>query len=191
MIASSPCSRVPHTFVGAKANTAVSWFKPENAEDSSDVESDAGTSVSVKEICHITTPKKCCVTYRKCKKEKDLSTDAGKKKFLEKLAKVKAGGKKQKNLPAFIDATNIKTVLTKDGEIILKGVEIDIPDLAADLKAMHKAEIDQIKNSNCNIKEVISNSMRITTFIAIFLAVFIIISGLIYLIYRAFFASAE
>lgn len=127
-------------------------------------------------------------THRKKDKFKTMSS---KKKFLAKLAKVKAGGFESKNLNRFVNTKeDHKVTFSPDGEIIISNVKVEIPDLAVKYKNDYEAELKKIRDLNCKEKEAISRWTRVSTVVTAVLTVLLAIGALIYIIYQAFFASS-
>lgn len=126
------------------------------------------------------------------KKSKKSFTRSDKKKLLNKLAKANENGFESKNLRRFLNSDkDVKTSFSPDGDITISGIKVLIPDYALDYKKNYDEELKKIRDLNCREKESISRWTRVSTVITAVLTFIIVIFGLIYIIYQAFFARSE
>lgn len=129
---------------------------------------------------------------RHSKKSIKTSTRSDKKKLLEKFAKANENGFESKNLRRFLNSDkDVKTSFSPDGDITISGVKVLIPDYALDYKKKYEDELKKIRDLNCKEKEAISRWTRVSTIVTAILTILLVIFGLIYIIYQAFFAHND
>lgn len=179
-LVSGVCSPLSPRYAASEMRPASLMTRRKDYESESSSSSDSDSSSSSSVSSHKSH-------FKKSKPE----TRSSKMKFLKRLAKVKEGGFESKNLKRFVKQDDVKTTFSQDGDIIVSGVKLEIPDYALDYKKKYDEELKKIRDLNCKEKEAISRWTRVSTVVTAVLTVLLAIGALIYIIYQAFFARSE
>lgn len=112
-----------------------------------------------------------------------VSREYDQRTFLAKYGELFPGkySLKSKQLDKFLDGEKTATVrFTSNGQIILSGIGVNYPDMAAYHKDEYEKRLKEIQDGSCNVKESISRYSWITTFAIWAIIILVVIIFLVY-----------
>jgi hypothetical protein len=90
----------------------------------------------------------------------DFKSDEYKRALMSMLGKVTEGGIQTKQIASFMEQDEIKAKFNNNGQLVVSGIKLEIPDMAAAYKKNLEDELARISKIACDDKVSISNWMK-------------------------------
>lgn len=172
----------PHSFKQSRMENDIDIFADKDSVSSVSDDGRSGGVFREAKTCH-KTKWGCHDIKHKKWNELDPSSDQAKRKFISSLSTKNGDLIRSKRLDVFLtDPSKVTVSYTRDGKIVLAGVESNIPNFVKDEKKKYEEKYAKDKKEECSFKDSLKNTMYANIAISFLLFVALVVIVALFLI---------